>query len=148
MKSKTATVVQMQTEAEKEAAELLANTKLEVQTLLAESELIRAQNKAKAELLISIAEGKIAPWIEKKKLYETQMKQIEVFDSLAMNDKLILNGNADDDVNLIAVADSILAETANGSGIENNKGKMLAEMSIMKSGASAFMPQKESTMAK
>ena len=90
MKSKTATVVQMQTEAEKEAAELLANTKLEVQTLLAESELIRAQNKAKAELLISIAEGKIAPWIEKKKLYETQMKQIEVFDSLAMNDKLIL----------------------------------------------------------
>jgi len=139
-----AAVSQMQTEAEKEAAELLATTNLEVQTLLASSEITRAQNVANAELLISLAEGKIAPWIEKKKAYETQMKEVDVYKNLARNDKLILNGSNDDVVNLIAVADSILSDTKDeGKDDYSERSRLMAEMSIMRAGASDLWKKSE-----
>jgi len=139
-----AAVSQMQTEAEKEAAELLATTNLEVQTLLASSEITRAQNVANAELLISLAEGKIAPWIEKKKAYETQMKEVDVYKNLARNDKLILNGSNDDVVNLIAVADSILSDTKDeGKDEYSERSRLMAEMSIMRAGASDLWKKSE-----
>merc|ERR1719414_1825806 len=62
-----AVVAKALVESEKEAEELLANTKLEVQTLISESELQATKNRAKADLIIAEAEGKIAPWLEKKK---------------------------------------------------------------------------------
>ena len=127
----------MKAEAEKEAAELLANTELEISTLLANSALTSSQNTAKAELVVSIAEGKIAPWIEKKKEYETKMKQMEVYENLAQNQKLILNGSHDDETNLIVVADSILSDM-DGGKFHSERSKLMAEMSIIKSGSSTF----------
>lgn len=140
----TATVVQMKAEAEKESAELLANTRLQVKTLIASAELKNAQSRANAELHISMAEGKIASWIEKKKAHETQMKQVEVYHNLAKNEKLILSGSTDDDVNLVAVADSILQDV-DDEGI-NGRSKMLAEISIMSSGASELMSKPGTTV--
>ena len=61
--NKNASLVKVDTEARREAAEIEANTNLEVQTMLAEAQLEKTRNEAKAEQLLAKAEGTIAPWI-------------------------------------------------------------------------------------
>jgi len=115
-------------EAEKEAAELLANTKLETQTLLSSAQLQVAKNRADADRIMSKAEGKIAPWIEKKKEYETKLREMAVYEYLSQNEDLVISGKMDDEgVNVMTVADSIL-QSAKDPG---SRSAILAELAII-----------------
>lgn len=148
-----ATTTQMNVEAEKESAELLANTRLEVQTLISDAELTATRHIASAQLSISKAEGTIAPWIAKKKAFQTDLKRNEVYDSLASNQELIVvggdsreeNKEENDIVNLVAVADSILADIAdNPAAMESDaRTKLVAEMAILHSSSASYMSKNE-----
>jgi len=128
-------ITKITVESEKESEELVANTNLEVQTLISESELIAAQNRAKADLIIAEAEGTIAPLMVKKREFITHEKKLDVYSKLGSNKDLIVTGKSgiDDDVNLVAVADAIL-QGQDGSA----KSALLAEMALMSQGSSAF----------
>ena len=126
------TVSNLTAEAEREAAELLANTKVETETIVAAARLQKAKNEAKAAQIIAKAEGKIAPWVEKKKEHETMVKQMDVYKTLANNDNLVISGSSDGETNLVAVADAILQNLDSPDG--NSRSAIMAEMAILSRG--------------
>lgn len=126
------TVSKITAEAEREAAELLANTKVETETIVAAARLEKARNEAKAAQIISKAEGKIAPWIEKKKEHQTMVKQMDVYKRLANNKNLVISGSSDGDTNLVAVADAILQNTDSN---QSSRSAIMAELAILSKGA-------------
>ena len=69
MSSKTMTI--------QEAAELVANTTVETQTILADAGLQAAKNAAESDRVIAKAEGKIAPWLALKKEHETKSREMK-----------------------------------------------------------------------
>mmetsp|Transcript_23944 Transcript_23944/g.39604 ORF Transcript_23944/g.39604 Transcript_23944/m.39604 type:complete len:527 (+) Transcript_23944:98-1678(+) len=132
------TVSKFTAEAGREAAELLANTRVETETTVAAARLQKAKNEAKAAQIIAKAEGKIAPWIEKKKEHETMVKQMDVYKRLANNDNLVISGSSDADTNLVAVADAILQNMDSQDG--TSRSAIMAEMAILSRGAGYVSP--------
>lgn len=120
-------------EAEREAAELLAKTKVETETIISAARIEKAQNESKADQIISEAEGKIAPWIEKLKDHETMRKQMKVYEKLGENPNLVISGSTDHDTNLVAVADAIIQ---NSSSTDCSRSAIMAEMALLKNMAS------------
>lgn len=129
----------MKANAEKEAAELLASTKLGVEKNFAEANLIGEQNRAGASRVMSGAEGIVAPYLAKKNVHTTNLKQIDVYRNLASNQNLILSDASDDDSNLVAVADSILSDSAGGQ--HAGRSAVMAQLSLMNMGASGLFAQ-------
>jgi hypothetical protein len=128
------TATKVRADAEREAAELVATTKVETQTVLADSQLQSTLNKTQAQKIISNAEGKIAPMLAKKKEYETRLREVQVYEHLADNPHLIISGSSNEDVNLLAVADSILHADTNTS-----RSAVLAELALLNQGSASFM---------
>jgi hypothetical protein len=128
------TATKVRADAEREAAELVATTKVETQTVLADSQLQSTLNKTQAQKIISNAEGKIAPMLAKKKEYETRLREVQVYENLADNPHLIISGSSNEDVNLLAVADSILHADTNTS-----RSAVLAELALLNQGSASFM---------
>lgn len=121
-------------------AELLAETELEMETLMSKSLTDVSRNLAKAEAIYNAAEAKISPWLRSKREFTTRMKEIQVFNELSENEDLILtDGRGDggsnsgspskDDstVNLMAAAESILQSGSYG-------GSLLAKMALLEKG--------------
>jgi len=115
-------------EAERESAELLAKTRVEAETILSTARIQKARNEAKAEQIISKAEGEIAPWIVKLKEHETMLKQMEVYKRLADNPNLVISGTSDRDTNLVAVADAIMQSSSPENGATS---AMMAELALL-----------------
>merc|ERR1740139_1704380 len=125
----------IETTAQKQAAEFHANTKLQTETL---------RNKAKITHETNMAKGKIAPWLDKKNKFQTQLRELEVHEKLAQNPDLIVNGSENDNVNLIIAADAILRDQGKD---QNGRRKFIAEMALLTKGSSAFMPSVASETA-
>jgi len=138
--NKNASLVKVDTEARREAAEIEANTNLEVQTMLAEAQLEKTRNEAKAEQLLAKAEGTIAPWIEKKKEFETKQKMLEVFEKLSGNNDVIVSGSSDEGVNLSIVADAMLQSSSLFK--EENRSALMAELALLSQGSNSFVPDR------
>lgn len=138
--SMNASLVKVDTEARREAAEIEANTNLEVQTMLAEAQLEKTRNEAKAEQLLAKAEGTIAPWIEKKKEFETKQKMLEVFEKLSGNNDVIVSGSSDEGVNLSIVADAMLQSSSLFK--EENRSALMAELALLSQGSNSFVPDR------
>jgi len=134
----------IETTAQKQAAEFHANTKLQTETLRNKAKITHETNMAKSNLLISKAEGKIAPWLDKKNKFQTQLRELEVHEKLAQNPDLIVNGSENDNVNLIIAADAILRDQGKD---QNGRRKFIAEMALLTKGSSAFMPSVASETA-
>lgn len=134
--SMNAALVKIDTEARREAAEAEANANLEVQTLLASSELQKERNIAKSQEVIAKAEGKIAPWIEKKNEFDTKQLRLNVFEKLAENQELIISSSTDEGVNLVAMSDAILQAPDSD---DNSRGALMAQLALMGQGTSAFI---------
>ena len=128
--------MKIDTEARREAAEAEANANLEVQTLLASSELQKERNIAKSQEVIAKAEGKIAPWIEKKNEFDTKQLRLNVFEKLAENQELIISSSTDEGVNLVAMSDAILQAPDSD---DNSRGALMAQLALMGQGTSAFI---------
>ena len=124
----------MKANAEKEAAQLQASTKLEVGKKVADAMLTAEKNRANASRVLSNAEGVVAPYLAKKNVHTTKLKQIDVYRNLAHNQNLILADTDDDDANLVAVADSILSE----SGRNVSRSAVMAQLSLMNRGSSGL----------
>ena len=124
---KDQTIATMKLEAQREAANLHAFTKLEVERKIAQASIIAAKNRAQASRILARAEGITAPMLHYKNVHETKLRHIQVCQSLANADNMILCDSEDDDANVIAIADSILAE----SGGNLSRSSVLAELSLM-----------------
>jgi hypothetical protein len=111
-----------------EAAELLATTKVETETTIAAARLEKVKVEATAQMIISNAEGIIAPWVERKKKHETMVKEVEVYERLANNDDLVICGAIDHDTNLVAVADAILQ---NADASRGTRSAIVTEMALL-----------------
>jgi regulator of protease activity HflC (stomatin/prohibitin superfamily) len=135
------TATKIRADAEREAAELVATTKVETQTVLADSHLQSTLNKTQAQKIISNAEGKIAPMLAKKKEYETRLREVQVYENLADNPHLIISGSSNEDVNLLAVADSILHADTNHS-----RSAVLAELALLNQGSASFMKKTDAVV--
>ena len=123
----------MKANAEKEAAQLHASTKLEVEKRIAEASLLAEKNRANATRVMSNAEGIVAPYLAKKNIHTTNLKQVDVYRNLASNENLILCDASDDDSNLVVVADSLLSDES-----VNTRSAVMAQLSLMNRGTSGL----------
>lgn len=124
---KDETIATMKLEAQREAANLHSSTKLEVERKIAQASIIAAKNRAEASRLMARAEGITAPMLHHKNVHETKLKHIQVCQRLANADNMILCDSDDNDINVMVIADSILAET----GGRMSRSAVLAELSLM-----------------
>jgi len=134
-------IAKTRAEAEKEASQLQATTKLEVEKKLAETSLVAEKNRAEASRVMSKAEGIIAPYLARKKVHTTSMKQIDVYRSLAKNQNLIICDSEDGDTNILAVAESILAENSSATSAghsSSSRSAVMAQLSLMHHGSSGL----------
>ncbi len=123
----------MKAQAKKDATDLEARTKLEVEKKLAAANLTAAKNRAEASRVLARAEGIIAPYLAKKNEHITNMKQIEVYRKLANNHNLLLCDSDDSDANIVVVADSILSEARSRGYL--SRSAVLAELTLLRKGA-------------
>ena len=109
--------------------------------MIAAADLEKAKNVAKSQEVMASAEGKIAPWIEEKKEFETKQKMLEVFDTLALNPDLIISnsGSDDDGINVVAVADSILQSLSDKNHDESQRSALIAELALLHQGSKSFI---------
>mmetsp|Transcript_25064 Transcript_25064/g.60293 ORF Transcript_25064/g.60293 Transcript_25064/m.60293 type:complete len:525 (-) Transcript_25064:174-1748(-) len=129
-------IATMKAEAEKEAAQLQATAKLEAEKKLAEASLTAEKNRANASRVLANAEGVVAPYLAKKNAHITNLKQIDVYRSLALNQNLILCDTDDNAANLVAVADSILSDSDNSGHL--SRSAVMAQLSLMNQGSSGL----------
>ncbi|KAL3797104.1 hypothetical protein HJC23_000442 [Cyclotella cryptica] len=126
---KDQTIATMKAESQREAANLHAKTKLEVERKIAEASIIAAKNRAQASRLLAQAEGISAPMLAQKNEHITKLKQLDVYRNLANNNSLILCDSDDSDVNVIVIADSILADSESSKHL--SRSSVLAELSLL-----------------
>jgi len=131
----------MEADAKKAAAELKADTQLQVQTLISEASYTAAKNNAQKFQILSEAEGKIAPWLEKKNQFATKEKEMSVYNSLAENKDLVISGSSNSDINLISIADAILHANNHAKG--NSRSALIAELALMNKGTAPYMGNNE-----
>ena len=124
---KDETIATLKLEAQREAANLHASTKLEVEKKIAQASIAAAKNRAEASRLLARAEGITAPMLHHKNVHETKLRHIQVCKSLAGADNMIICDSDDSDANVIVIADSILAEAGN----KLSRSSVLAELSLM-----------------
>merc|ERR1712151_355535 len=136
-------VEKMVADARKEAAQLKADTQLKTQTLISEAGFTEAKNNAENFQLLSNAEGKIAPWLERKKEFDTKELKMSVYNSLAENKDLVITGGGNEDVNMIAVADAILGNA--NSTDWNSRSALIAELALMNRGTANYIKEEEKT---
>ncbi|KAL7537486.1 hypothetical protein ACHAXR_007850 [Thalassiosira sp. AJA248-18] len=136
------TIATMRANAEKEAAQLEALTKLEAEKKLADASLTAEKNRADASRVLAVAEGVVAPYLAKKNVHTTNLKQMDVYRSLAHNENVILCDSYDNDVNLVAVADSILSDSSN-NGQNVSRSAVMAQLSLMNRGTSGLFLRDE-----
>lgn len=122
------------------AAELVAETKADTKKRLSEIQLAASAKENQATVLLSQAEGKVATMLRKKRQFETQLKELELFSHLSENRRDILvsttenqdgNSNEEERIRLMMLADSILHDVP-GGGRGPDGGFVLADRTIRK----------------
>jgi len=121
--------------ANKDAQQLKAETDLFESQRTSEAKLEAARNEAKAVELMAKAEGVAAPMVEARKQYETKLKQMKVWSSLAKNPDLVISGESDVELNTLMLSDAILNDKAN----EGTKSQVLTEMLVMQRGSKVML---------
>mmetsp|Transcript_6966 Transcript_6966/g.20896 ORF Transcript_6966/g.20896 Transcript_6966/m.20896 type:complete len:532 (-) Transcript_6966:335-1930(-) len=140
-------ISEMRAQSEKESAELLAHSRASAQSSLADADLTATKNRAEASRTLAAAEGKVAPWLERRKEHETEQKKLGVYKRLADNGGLVVGMGGgveddDEDANLLTVADAILQDSvAAGNGEAGDRSRLMAELALVAKGSSAFLPQ-------
>jgi len=132
---KAAVLAKKKSEANKEAQQLKAETDLFESQRTSEAKLEAARNEAKAVELMAKAEGVAAPMVEARKQYETKLKQMKVWSSLAKNKDLVISGESDVELNTLMLSDAILNDKAN----EGTKSQVLTEMLVMQRGSKVML---------
>jgi len=117
-----------------ESKRIIAETSLYTETKLAESMFEVSKNEASANQRLAEAEGVMAPLLNSRKLFETQLKELEIYEALGNNNQLILSATDDQELNTIMLCDSIL-----GSNTNSNRSRLLAEMMTMQKAADAYL---------
>jgi len=113
------------------ANELITTTKLQNEQDVASASLLSAKNQVAADKKLTEAEGVTADWTKKSKNFMTDLKKIDVFDSLASNENMILGSLSDDDGNIVTITDKILED--NSSKLDDlSPTSVAAELALLK----------------
>jgi len=133
--AKAAVLADKKAKAMSDAQKLKAETDLFESTRMSEAKLEAAKNEAKAAEHMAVAEGQAAPMVEARKQYETRLKQMKVWGSLAKNKDLVISGETDPELNTMILSDAILSDKAN----EGTKSQILSEMLVMQRGSKIML---------
>mmetsp|Transcript_24089 Transcript_24089/g.30113 ORF Transcript_24089/g.30113 Transcript_24089/m.30113 type:complete len:570 (+) Transcript_24089:396-2105(+) len=131
---------QLQAEAEKTAATNDAQTNLYCETRLAEAMLKVAENEAKAAEILNEAEEQISEMLQAKREYDTHALQVNVYDALASNDKVVITSSEGSKANNMMITEAILADKNGDPG----KAKVLAELAILRNAHKHFLSDETS----
>ena len=128
-------MVNMRTDTEASASRLRAENDLEIEEMLSSARLEVARNEAEASVILSEAEGRMAPMLHTKKDFETDMKKLEVYQAFGSNPDVIISPSQDHTVNTLLLCDKILEgeDTFHGTD-QNDRCRILAEMMVMNTG--------------
>jgi hypothetical protein len=128
-------LVNMRTDTEATASRMRAENDLEIEELLSSARLEVAKNEAEASVILSEAEGRMAPMLHTKKDFETDMKKLEVYQAFSMNPDVIISPSQDHTVNTLLLCDKILEGEDEFHGTDrNDRCRILAEMMVMNTG--------------
>lgn len=128
----SATVEESRAQAQADAQKYSSETQLEVDQMVAKSELEVAKNQAQAAMLISGAEGETARMLQSKRQFETEQRQLKVYEALSENQEVVIAASKNEDINALLLADEILAQNASNPV---NRQTVLAEMMVQSKGS-------------
>ena len=128
----------MRANAEKEASQLGASTKLDAETKLVEASLTAERNRAEDGLVLANADGVVALYLAKKNAHAMDLKRVDVYRKLAQNRNLILCDLENDDANLLVVANAILSDASANGGQAMGRSAVMAQLSLMHRGSSGL----------
>jgi len=132
VRDKTAAgVATMDLKTKKLASELIATAKLQNEQDLAHASLLSVKNEAAVDKKMAEAEGITVDWTKKSRNFKTDLKKINVFDSLASNENVIIGNQSDDDKNVVTIADKIL-EDDSSKGDDLSPTSVAAELALLK----------------
>lgn len=88
------------------------------------------------------AEGISAPYVEARKQYETRMRQIKVWRSLAANKELVVSGESNEELNTLMLCDAIMEGNPVGGETKSQAGLTLRVPGLTRGclAASAYSP--------
>lgn len=132
----SATVEEFRSRAEADAQKYSSETSLEVEQILAKANLETEKNRAQAAMLISGAEGQTARMLQAKRQFETEKRQLKVYEALAANESVVLAASKNEDINALLLADEILESNASKPV---NRQTVLAEMMVQAKGSKPMM---------
>eukprot|EP00752_Nemacystus_decipiens_P018774 g16832.t1 len=135
--SQDATVTDMRAKSERTAARIRAETHAFVTEKASEASLAVTQNKAESTALLANAEGIAAPMLEAVKTFSTDMKRVEVVESLSRNPDLVISSSSNDDVNAMMMCDAVLTNVQPGKPL--NRSQVLAELVMLQKGSRVYM---------
>eukprot|EP00903_Cladosiphon_okamuranus_P005998 g5918.t1 len=135
--SQDATVTEMRAKSERTAARLRAETQAFVTEKASEASLAVTQNKAECTALLANAEGIAAPMLEAVKTFETDIKRVEVVESLSKNPDLVISSSSNDEVNAMMMCDAVLTNVQPGKPL--NRSQVLAELVMLQKGSRVYM---------
>ncbi|KAL3915177.1 MAG: hypothetical protein SGPRY_007342 [Prymnesium sp.] len=111
-------------------------------TVISAAELQAARNQGSAKELMAKAEGISAPYVEARKQYETRMRQIKVWRSLAANKELVVSGESNEELNTLMLCDAIMEGNPVGGETKSQAGltlRVLSEMLILQRGSKVML---------
>lgn len=133
VKDKTATdAAKINLKTELLNTEQIADTKRIGQSCLADASLFSIKQKVEREKVLADAEKKTASWERTRRKFAVGLKTIEVYNKLASNKDLTLDGSSDETMSLLSVADSILDPNTRESNDNLSPTSVAAEISILK----------------
>ena len=136
-------------EAEQEAKMLRATSDAQVTELKAETQFTIASKEGEAAKTMALAEEKSNKILLKAREIELTEKELAVYGALASNDEVTISDSAEKDVNMMLLADSVLASDSS----ENTEKGNLARLNMLRLATTAYgltnatyMPQAVNTL--
>ena len=136
-------------EAEQEAKMLRATSDAQVTELKAETQFTIASKEGEAAKTMALAEEKSNKILLKAREIELTEKELAVYEALASNDEVTISDSAEKDVNMMLLADSVLASDSS----ENTEKGNLARLNMLRLATTAYgltnttyMPQALNTL--
>ncbi|CAM9784780.1 unnamed protein product [Pylaiella littoralis] len=143
--SQDATVTEMRAKSERTAARLRAETQAFATEKASEASLTVTQSNAESTAVLAEAEGVAAPMLAAVKTFQTDVKRLDVVQSLSNNPDLVISSSSNDEVNTMMMCDAVLTNVQPGKPL--NRSQVLAELVMLQKGSRVYMGHDMATAA-
>ncbi|CAE7848665.1 unnamed protein product [Symbiodinium microadriaticum] len=125
----------LKAKSEAKAAQIMADSDLYCVEKLSDGSLEVQRNDAKGMEIVANAEGVIAPLLREYNTHQTNLRKLEVFESLSKNSSMIVAPSGNGDVQTMLLCDEILtSHHQSGGDVGVSRSDLLSELMLMRSG--------------